>query len=72
MAFGNTLKNLRRQSGLTQKQLSEQSGVAKITVSGLEQGRFEPTWGTVQKLAKALKIEVTAFVEKQPATSNTL
>jgi putative transcriptional regulator len=60
--FGGRLRDLRATSGLTQQQLADAAGVAKATVADLEQGRYEPSWPMALALARALGVEVTAFV----------
>jgi putative transcriptional regulator len=63
--FANRLKELREAAGLTQKQLAEKAGVGLRTVSSLEQALYEPVWSTVLALARALGVEVQAFVVQQ-------
>jgi transcriptional regulator with XRE-family HTH domain len=60
--FGNRLRELREAAGLTQKQLAGKAGVALRTVSSLEQALYEPVWSTALALARALGVEVQAFV----------
>ena len=59
--FGERLKAVREAAGLTQDQLAERAGLYKFSIAKLEQGVREPTWGTVQVLAKALGVDCTAF-----------
>lgn len=51
----------RRQSGLTQKELSERTGIAQGDISKLEKGNGNPSLRTLQRLASGmgmrLKIE---------------
>jgi transcriptional regulator with XRE-family HTH domain len=67
MAFHARLKELREAAGLTQGELAERADMSKGGIANLEQDRTEPAWGTVQKLAKALGVDCTAFTE--PAES---
>ncbi len=58
------LKDLRRQKGWSQKDLSEYSGVGQDTISGIESGRHEPRPSTLRKLAGALEVEVADFFKE--------
>ncbi len=64
--FGVKLREFRERAGLTQPQLAERAGLSKAGVADLEQGRREPTWGTVQALADALGVSCDDF-RKPPA-----
>ena len=54
----------RKISGLTQKQLSERTGIAQADISRLENGNANPSLSTLKRLASAmdmtLKIEFTS------------
>ena len=54
--------NARNEKGLTQKELSQRSGIAQGDISKLENGNANPSLRTLQRLAEAmdkkLKIEV--------------
>ena len=57
--YGETVKRLRLLSGLTQKQLASEAGVALNTVKNLESGKLKnPTLNTLIKIADALGISV--------------
>ena len=53
----------RKNTGLTQKQLSERTGIAQADISRLENGNANPSLSTLKRLASAmgmtLKIEFT-------------
>ena len=59
--FGARLKELRERAGLTQPELAEKAGMNRFGIAKLEQGAREPTWATVQALARALGVNCTAF-----------
>lgn len=70
-AFGSRVKELRESAGLTQDGLADKSGVPRGTIREVEQGRREPLFGVMQKIAAALGcsldgLPVTTIVE-QPA-----
>lgn len=54
---GRNFARLRRQKGLTQEQVAEMSGISQQYLSGLENGRRNPTVITLHDLAKALGVK---------------
>jgi transcriptional regulator with XRE-family HTH domain len=56
---------LRESAGLTQQELAARAGMHKLGVAKLEQGLREPTWATVQALAKALGLTCLDFVAEE-------
>jgi transcriptional regulator with XRE-family HTH domain len=60
--FAERLQALREKAGVTQYRLAQLSGVSKQTLSRLEMGATQPSWETVQALARGLGVEVGAFV----------
>jgi transcriptional regulator with XRE-family HTH domain len=54
-AFGAALKESRKLNGLSQEQLSFESGLDRSFISQLECGRKQPSLLTLFQLAKALK-----------------
>ncbi len=52
---GRNAARLRKERGLTQEQLAERSGLSQQYLSGLEQGRRNPTIVTLHELATALE-----------------
>jgi transcriptional regulator with XRE-family HTH domain len=59
--FAARLRELREQAGLTQQQLGKSAGLKLGEIRDLEQERYQPTWGTVVALAKALGVDCNAF-----------
>ena len=55
----------RKASGLTQKQLSERTGIAQADISKLESGNANPSIKTLQRLAAGMGMKVK--VEFLPA-----
>jgi transcriptional regulator with XRE-family HTH domain len=53
---GRNVARIRREKGLTQEQLAEISGFSQQYISGLEQGRRNPTIVTLFELATALGV----------------
>ena len=53
---GRYVKRIRQEKGLTQEQLAELSGFSQQYISGLEQGRRNPTVVSLYELATALGV----------------
>ena len=60
----------RKNSGLTQKQLSEKTGIAQSDISKLENGTANPSLKTLQRLA--LGMDMTLKVEFLPTQNQNL
>jgi len=58
-----TIRKLREQRGMTQGQLAERAGVSREYVARLEAGRYDPSLSTLEKLAKALKVDVAKLLK---------
>ena len=57
----------RKESGLTQKQLSERTGIAQTDISKLERGNANPSLRTLQRLAAGMGMKVK--IEFVPASA---
>ena len=55
---GNRVKELRTALGLTQAQLAELVGVARVSIVAIENGRYLPTIETALLISKALKVSL--------------
>jgi DNA-binding XRE family transcriptional regulator len=58
-ALGRALRDLRRQTGMTQKQLAARAGADDTYISQVETGRRDIRWSTVTRLLLALGVSVT-------------
>jgi len=58
MSFGERLRMLRDEQGITQEALANMIGVKRPTVAGYETKGKEPPYSTLKKLAKALNCSV--------------
>ena len=56
------LKQWREQRLLTQAELAQRSGVAETTINRIENGRHEPRFSTIRKLAAALDVAPEALM----------
>lgn len=61
---------LRRERGLTQRELAEKSGIQQSEISRIEAGKANPTMQTVTVLARQLSAEVR-LVSRRPGTAST-
>ncbi len=59
LAFGKTLRDLRKQANLTQEQLGFESDLQRIYISKLELGQQQPSLTTLFKLAEGLRCPVS-------------
>jgi transcriptional regulator with XRE-family HTH domain len=60
---GRQLRKLRTESGLSIRLLAENSGLNVNTLSLIENGKTSPSVSTLQQLAAALNVPITAFFE---------
>jgi putative transcriptional regulator len=56
--LSNNLQELRKLSGLTQQELSENAGVSRKSISAVENGIYIPSTVLALKIAKTLKCSV--------------
>jgi transcriptional regulator with XRE-family HTH domain len=61
--IGMKLKRVRESKGLSQATLAQRAKITREYVNKLEAGRYDPTVGVLQRLAKALSVPVTALLE---------
>lgn len=54
MDIGTKIKKLRKEKGLTQKELAEKTSLSVASIQGYEQGKYKPKLETVKKLAQVL------------------
>jgi len=62
---GRNFARVRRDKGLTQEQVAERSGFSQQYISGLEQGRRNPTIVTVYELAQALGVSYLELLTQE-------
>lgn len=66
-ALGEAIRQLRNKRGLSQEDLAHAAGVTTGTVSTIERGNSNPTWGTVKSIAKALDVSVPDMAKRADA-----
>jgi len=56
--FGNRLREIRAQRGLTQERFAEILGMSVDFLSLIERGRNAPSFDTIERISKRLKVPV--------------
>jgi transcriptional regulator with XRE-family HTH domain len=64
---GRNIARIRNEKGLTQEALADRSGFSQQYLSGLEQGRRNPTIVTIYEIAQALGVDHLALVRPEGA-----
>ena len=67
MSIGENIKNCRKGQGLTQKQLSELSGVHEVQIARYENGKSKPSIEVLKKICKALNQPYILWLDKETA-----
>ena len=62
---GFQVRKLRREKGLSQKQLAEMINISNSYLCDIEVGRTNPSVATLLKIADILKVDISAFVSKK-------
>jgi len=65
--FGNNLKVLRKASDLTQQQLAEKLGINRATLASYEEGRAEPKFDSLKRIASFFKVSIDDLLQKSKA-----
>lgn len=60
--FGQRIRRLREEAGLSQEKLAEETDVHRTYISGVERGRQNISLLTMKKLAQALDVDLQALV----------
>jgi transcriptional regulator with XRE-family HTH domain len=58
---GQRLRRLRERSGLSQRALARQSGVANATISQIESGKLNPTVSMLKKVLDGVPVKLSEF-----------
>lgn len=56
--FGQRLRRLRQEKGLSQQELAAKSGISRVTIARIELGEQSPRYETIVALAKGLNIPI--------------
>ena len=57
-ALGQAIRQLREKRGTTQEDLAHEADITTGTLSLIERGHANPTWGTVKGIASALGVSI--------------
>jgi putative transcriptional regulator len=60
--FGERVRKLRKQHGWMLVELSVETGIGRVFLSNLENGKHEPKLGTIKKLAKAFGLTASQLL----------
>lgn len=64
MEFGKKLKELRIASNISQKELSEKTGLSLRTIQRIENNEVKPSPFSVKTIGEYFKVDLTEFVNK--------
>lgn len=67
LRIGRRLRALRSERGLTILELAAKAGVSSGNISQIERGNSNPSINTLQKLRRALGVNLWAFLDQEPA-----
>ena len=65
MSIGTRVMQIRNQKGVSQRELSERSGIAGSYLSRIENRHLEPRPKTLRRIAEALDVPVAEFFQEQ-------
>jgi transcriptional regulator with XRE-family HTH domain len=61
--FGEALRRVRGEKGLTQREVAETAAIHSNTVAKMERGEVEPSWQVVLAISRALGVDCTEFAD---------
>ena len=67
VAFGQRLRELRAEHGISQDQLACKTGVHSTAIGRLERGAREPRLTTIQRLARGIGVRPGALLDEREA-----
>lgn len=62
MRLADRLRQLRKERGLSQKELARRAQIANTTLCDIEAGRMEPSVRTLIRLARALGVDLNSLL----------
>jgi len=64
--FGDLIRHLRAQAGITQDELARRSGLHRTYVADIERGARNPSLLSIDKLARGLQLSVAGLFRSAP------
>ena len=64
MLVGQNIHKIRKEKRLTQKQLSELTGIAEATIIRYEKNKFTPKVSQIERIAKALEVLAVELMDE--------
>jgi transcriptional regulator with XRE-family HTH domain len=61
--LGKAIRHLRDEAEMTQVALAERSGLSASWISKIEHGEVDPTWATMERISKALRVSMEYLAE---------
>ena len=68
-ALGRRVQKIRKAAGMTLEAASGATGVSRAALSKIERGEMSPTYDSLCKLAKGLRVDLAALVSERPQTA---
>lgn len=62
-ALGRAVRQLREEAGWSQRVLADRAGISASWLSRIESGDYDPTWGTMRRVAGGLGISLEKLSE---------
>jgi transcriptional regulator with XRE-family HTH domain len=62
-ALARTVRRLREQAATTQEDLAHEAGITTGTLSKIERADSNPSWTTIERIARALKISLVELAQ---------
>lgn len=66
-ALGQVVRQIRKETGLTQEELARRAGLQEIELGRIESGQRDPAWGTVRKLSYGLDLALPELIRRVEA-----
>lgn len=68
MNIGDSIKSIRQEKGLTQKELSLKAHISRSYLADLENNRYNPSVDTLNSISKALQTPLTYFLDNSKSS----